>query len=217
VDLMSKHTGKRIRNGHSPLCYTAALIVMALSFFLSGCGDIALSRLLVKQAPGELGITPQTATISPGSSIEIKGKGGFTPYTFSATAGSIEETEGVTSYTAPDSEISDVIITVMDPFSNEATATIQVVSSTAVLVFPTSMTIAVGESTGYIQVSAGDAPYTFELIEGEGTLEPHPVFSDDRVKYVAPSFETTAVVYVVDATGAAEATLTINVVAVNGI
>jgi len=207
---------KRIPHGYRPFLYTAALIVLASGLALAGCGNISLSQLLEKQAPGELGITPQTATISPEACLEISGKGGFAPYTFLVTAGSIEEEGGVTSYTAPASVTSDVIITVVDAFSNEATAIIQVESSTMDLIFPITMTIAVGESTGFIEVSGGDAPYTFELIGGEGTLEPHPVFSDARVKYVAPAFETIAVVYVVDATGAVDSTLTITVVEASG-
>jgi hypothetical protein len=216
VDLMSKRNSKRISFGHRPVLYIAPLIALAASLALVGCGNISLSELLERQAPGELAITPQTATISPGSSLEIGGGGGFTPYTFLATVGFITETDGITSYTAPGSETPDVIITVVDALSNEATATIQVVTSTMDLIFPTAMTIAVGESTGYIQVSDGTAPYTFELIEGEGTLEPHPVFPEDRVKYVAPLYETTAVIHVVDATGMEEATLTITVVAASG-
>ena len=192
--------------------------MLASSLALAGCGDISLSQLLEKQAPGGgLGITPQTATISPDSSIEIGGKGGFTPYTFSATAGSIEEIEGVTSYTAPGSVTPDVIITVVDAFSNEATAIIQVVSSlTNPFSFPEAMTIPTGESTGYVQALGGIPPYTFELI-GEGTLIPHPSTPEDRVKYVAPAYVPADPVLIraTDDTGQVS-TFEITVVAVSG-
>jgi hypothetical protein len=187
LDLMSKSNKKRISRRHRPVLYAAAPIVLALILALTGCGDISLSGLLVKQAPGELGIIPQTATISPDSSIEISGKGGFTPYTFSATYGSIAEIDGVTYYTA--SATSDEI-TVVDALSNAAKAIIDVKSPTNPFSFPEAMTIAVGESTGYVQAADGTPPYTFELV-GEGTLLPHPITPDSRVKYVAPAYVPT--------------------------
>jgi hypothetical protein len=219
---MSYSFGKRISHGHRPVLYTAALIVLAVSLALAGCGDISLNQLLAKQAPGALGITPQTATIYTGSKIEISGKGGFTPYTFSATAGSIEETDGVTSYTAPASATPDVIITVVDALSNEAAAIIQVENSNP-FSFPAAMTIAVGESTGYVQATGGDitvtGKYTFSLEpEGVGTLVPHPSFPEDRVKYVAPAYVPTdpiILVHVEDDIGQVS-TLEVTVVAASG-
>jgi len=192
---MSNSSGKRISRRQRPVLCTAALIVLASSLVLAGCGDISLSQLLEKQAPGELGITPQIATISPNSSIEISGKGGFTPYTFSATYGIIEEIGGVTYYTAPGSAISDEI-TVVDALSNQATA-IMNVENLNPFSFPAAMTIAVGESTGYVQADGGDisvtGKYTFWLEpaggpDDVGTLVPHPSFPEDRVKYVAPAY-----------------------------
>ena len=183
-------------HGRRPVLYTAALIVLGTSFVLTGCGDISLSGLLEKQAPGELGIIPQTATISPNTSIEISGKGGFVPYSFSATDGSISKTDGVTSYTAPVSAAADVIITVVDALSNEATAIIKIESPANPFTFPEAMTIAVGESTGYVQADGGDitvsGKYTFWLEpDGAGTLAPHPSFPEDRVKYTAPDYVPT--------------------------
>jgi len=191
---MSNSSGKRISRRQRPVLCTAALIMLASSLVLAGCGDISLSQLLEKQSPGELGITPQTATISPSSSIEISGKGGFTPYTLSATAGSVDEIDGVTYYTAPASATPDVIITVVDALLSEAVAIIQVESSmTNPFTFPEAMTIAVGESTGYILSGGGNPPYTFSLEpagdpEDVGFLVAHPSFPEDRVKYVAPAY-----------------------------
>ena len=209
-------------HGQRPFLYTAALIAMASSLAITGCGDISLSGLLEKQAPGRLGITPQTATIGPDSSIEITGKGGFTPYTFSTTAGTIEETDGVTYYTAPASATPDVIITVVDALSNEATAIIQVENSmTNPFDFPEAMTIAVGESTGYILADGVNPPYTFWLEpagnpEDVGSLVPHPSFPGDRVKYVAPA-DVPAVPILVHATDdiGQVSTLEVTVVAVS--
>jgi len=204
---MSRIFAKCTFHGHSPFLYTAALIMLGLGVVLSGCGDISLSQILENQEPGELGITPKTATISEGSSIEIRGKGGFTPYTFSVTAGSIDEIEAITYYTAPNSP-EVVTITVIDGFSSEATATIQVVSSTG-LSFPEAMTIEIGENTGFVIATGGTPPYTFSL-EGDGTLDPHRLLLD-RVKYSAPDFETIAVVWVEDAVGT-QRKLTVTVV-----
>ncbi|MBN2553683.1 MAG: hypothetical protein JXB06_12980 [Spirochaetales bacterium] len=198
--------------GRTTLLGAAVLVVPVLSLVLSGCGDISLNRLLENHDPGELGITPQIATIGTSSTIEISGKGGVGPYSFSATEGTIEEIDGVTCYTAPSTETVDTI-TVVDTLAYEATATIQVESS-LILNFPLALTVAVGESTGYIKAS-GESPYTFELI-GDGTLEPKyddPV--NDRVKYTAPAYVTTAVIHVEDATGKAT-DLTITVVAASG-
>jgi VCBS repeat-containing protein len=202
--LMSKLFTKCTSHGHSPVLYTAAL---TLGLVLSGCGNVSLSHLLEKQQPGELGITPKTATIDEGSSIEIAGKGGFTPYTFSATAGTIEEIEAVTYYTAPNSP-GVVTITVADGLSSEATATIEVVPST-VLSFPQAMTIETGENTGFVIVTGGTEPYTFTL-DGDGALDYHHLLLD-RVKYIAPGFETTAYVWVQDGDGT-QRTLTVTVV-----
>jgi len=201
---------KHISHGHRPVLHTAAPIVLALILVLAGCGDISLSGLLEKQAPGELGIIPQTATIGPGSSIEISGKGGFTPYTFSATYGSIAEIDGVTYYTA---SVASDEITVVDTLSNAAKAIITVESPTNPFSFPEAMTIAVGESTGYLQAADGTPPYTFELI-GEGTLLPHPITPDSRVKYVAPAYLPTDPLILVRATddGGQVSTLEITVV-----
>lgn len=194
---MSKCCIKCTSHGHLPVLYTAALIVLALSLFLSGCGNISLSQLLEKQEPGELGITPQTATIGEGSSIEITGKGGFKPYTFSVTAGSIDEIDAITYYTAPNSpDVATIMVT--DGFSNVATATIEVVSSSG-LSFPEAMTIGVGENTGYVLATGGTPPYTFSLV-GEGTLGFHHLLLD-RVKFTAPGFATTAYVWVEDSLG----------------
>jgi hypothetical protein len=211
IRLMSKIFAECTSLGHSSFLYAAVLAVLALSLALAGCGDISLGQLLESQDPGELGITPQTATISTGASLEINGKGGFTPYNFSATAGSIEEIDAVTYYTAPDSP-TEVTITVADTFSNEATATIQIVSSSS-LNFPQAMTIEIGENTGFVIATGGTPPYTFDF-EGEGTLVPHPVL-EDRAKYIAPGFETTVLVWVEDADGT-KRTLTVTVVAGSG-
>jgi hypothetical protein len=197
---MSKNTRKCISHGQRPVLYTAALIVLASSLALAGCGDVSLGLLLSKQAPGELGIIPQTATISADTSIEISGKGGFTPYTFSANYGSIEEIDGVTYYKA--SATSDEI-TIVDALSNEATAIINVESPTNPFTFPEAMTIAVGESTGYVQAADGDTSvtgkYTFELI-GDGTIVLHPSTPEYRVKYVAPAYVPSDPVILVRAT-----------------
>ena len=206
--LMSNSYRKRAFHGHSPLLYTAALIVLALGVILSSCGDVSLSQLLEKQAPGELGITPKSATISEGSSIEIAGKGGFTPYTFSVTAGSIEEIDAITYYIAPNSP-DTVTITVVDGFSSEATATIEVVSPTGSMSFPEAMTIGIGENTGFVIVTGGTEPYIFTLV-GDGTLDYHRLL-EDRVKYIAPEFATTAYVWVEDAVGT-QRKLTVTVV-----
>jgi hypothetical protein len=208
---MSKIFSKRTSEGHLPFLHTAVLALLGLSLILIGCGNISLSQLLEKQAPGELGITPKSATISEGSSIEIAGKGGFTPYTFSVTAGSIEEIDAITYYIAPNSP-DTVTVTVVDGFSSEATATIQVVSSTG-LGFPEAMTIEIGDNTGFVIATDGTPPYVFSLV-GDGTLDFHRLQSD-RVKYIAPEFATTAYVWVEDAIGM-QRKLTVTVVEASG-
>ncbi len=207
----SKLFSKCTFHGHSPILYTAALAVLILGLILTGCGNVSLSQLLEKQEPGELGITPKTATIGEGSSIEITGKGGFKPYTFSVTAGSIDEIDAITYYTAPNSpDVATIMVT--DGFSNVATATIEVVSSSG-LSFPEAMTIGVGENTGFVIVTGGTEPYTFTLY-GDGALDYHHLLLD-RVKYTAPDYETTADIWVEDADGALRM-LTITVVEVSG-
>ena len=211
LDLVVKSDRRGVHHAHWPSFHAAIPAALMLSVILVGCGNISLGALLEKQVLGELAITPQTATISPGSSIEINGKGGFTPYTFSATAGSFDEIDGVTYYTAPGSAAPAVTITVADRFSSKATATIEVVGSGG-LSFPDAMTINIGENTGYVVVSGGTEPYSFWL-EGDGWLEFHDLL-EDRVKYHAdvPS-ATTAYVWVEDSSSPAnQEVLTVTVV-----
>jgi hypothetical protein len=168
--------------------------VLTLSTVLIGCGNISLSELLEKQVPGDIRITPETATIDTDSQIEIVGKGGFKPYTFSATAGSIDDIDGSTYYTAPNSATT-VTITVVDSFSNQATALFDVVSATG-LSFPDAITIAIGEPTGFLVASGGVPPYTFWVV-GDGTLSYHAIHTD-RVKYTPPGYATTEYLWIED-------------------
>ena len=111
--------------------YTAALIVLALNLVLSGCGDLSLNQLLENQEPGELGISPKTATLPADSKIELTGTGGFKPYTYEnkTSKGTLYTTTG--EYIAPsDGEISgnseEIEIEVADFFGNKATGTFTV-------------------------------------------------------------------------------------------
>ena len=75
--------------------------------------------------------------------------------------------------------------------------------------FPEAMTIGIGENTGFVIVTGGTEPYIFTLV-GDGTLDYHRLL-EDRVKYIAPEFATTAYVWVEDAMGA-KRKLTVTVV-----
>jgi hypothetical protein len=160
---MSKRRRKRTSHRHSPFLYTATLIVLGVSLVLTGCGELSLNQLLENQEPGELSISPRTAMIGEGRSIEITGKGGFTPYTFSATVGSIDEIEGSIYYTAPNSP-EVVTITLADGISSEATATITVF--TPVELSPAAKTIDEGDTVDF-EATGGfpDPNYDF-LVNG---------------------------------------------------
>lgn len=208
---MSGFFSKCIFQGRSPVFYASALTVLILGLILSGCGDVSLNQLLENQESGDLGITPTSATIDEGSSIEIMGNGGFGSYIFSATDGSFDELDGSTYYTANSPGV--VTITVVDGFSSEATATITVVSPAGSMSFPEEMAIATGDNTGYVIVTGGSEPYTFTLY-GDGALDYHHLLLD-RVKYLAPDYETTADIRVEDAVGTIRV-LTITVVQASG-
>lgn len=207
---ISRLFSKGTPRGHRPVLYTAAL---TLGLILTGCGNVSLSQLLEKQDPGELGITPKSATIDEGSSIEITAKGGFEPYIFSATGGSFAELDGSTTYYTAPSSPEVVTVTVSDGFSSESTATITVVSPVSPMSFPEVITIEEGDNTGFVIVTGGSEPYTFTL-DGEGALVYHHLLLD-RVKYLAPDYESTAHVQVEDAVGTIRV-LTITVVQASG-
>jgi hypothetical protein len=111
---------------HFPALFAAALIVLAVSLVLTGCGEISLNQLLENQEPGELGVSPKAGSIPAASTIEISGKGGFKPYTYEKVGkGDIDPSTG--EYTAPgagdisgDSETVEIEVT--DDFGRLASA-----------------------------------------------------------------------------------------------
>ena len=126
---MSKRRRKRTFPAQSPLLVAAALIVLAVSLVLAGCGQISLNQLLESQEPGELAISPTDAYVPASGTLDISGTGGFRPYMYENKGGlgSLDTETG--EFTAPSSvagshETTD--IEVSDSFGATASTTITV-------------------------------------------------------------------------------------------
>lgn len=166
-------------------------------------GNSAIATITVDE---HIAIDVEDTWVVTGGSIDVtvvnpKGAHTFTIDTQGSQAevGWLENPENVTAtYHAPDAE-TVVTIKVDDSEANTAAFEIHVVSSAPEpLAFPTTVTVLVNQE---VQLTAigGIEPHTFWLV-GEGSLSPHPI-QEYRIRYHAPSFPTTAYVWVEDVLG----------------
>jgi hypothetical protein len=126
--------------------------------------------------PGALRIDPTEETIQVGTgSVNFTAYDGTPPHNFfkDSGAGTLTPTEpSKARYDAPVSPERAVIrVTDNHVPPNEVTATVYVVVAAPVAISPTSVTINEGESFTF-SASGGQPPYTFEVIQGDGTVDP---------------------------------------------
>jgi hypothetical protein len=170
-----KKSGKSKSYPLSFFLFAASLGVMSLSLMLSGCGDLSLNELLANQEPGDVGITPKSATVAEGSTIELAGKGGFKPYRYEnkTTKETLNTVDGeYAEYTAPDSVsgTEEVQIEVTDSFGSKATALLTVYQTLSL--GPASKNIEEGEAITFSAIGGvPDSGYDF-FLNGEGPQHP---------------------------------------------
>lgn len=163
----SRESKKSKSCGVSPFLCTVALGVVALSLVLNGCGEISLNGLLVNEESGDVGITPKSATMPEGSTIELVGKGGFKPYTYEnkTTKETLPTVEGeYAEYTAPSSVsgTEDVQIEVTDSFGRKASAVLTIYQTLSL--DPAGKYIEEGESVTFSATGGVPGPgYDFFL------------------------------------------------------
>ncbi|UCF99571.1 MAG: hypothetical protein JSV89_08520 [Spirochaetaceae bacterium] len=130
-----------------------------------------------------------------------------TPGTSAEVGYLINPSSNPATFVAPD--VETVVTIKVEDNSNLTTVEIHVLSAAPEpLAFPTTMTVLVNKMQ-QLTATGGIEPHTFWLV-GEGNLSTHPT-QENRIRYNAPSFPTTAYVWVQDRLGR-QAKTTVNVV-----
>ncbi len=181
-----------------------SIVVIVTFVILAGCNEYSFYQELGDPIPEGatipslgLSIQPSSATVYIGEKVTFYATGGVEPYSYSVVNGSdatlygtIDEDTGV--YTAPLAAIDAVTVRVTDSDSNTSDATVTVIDYPAFTVYPTSMKVYEGFT---MEVTGGIPPYTFEVIDGGGTID-----SSTGV-YDAPGYSDTVTVRVKDSAG----------------
>lgn len=163
-----------------------------------GIGQVSSADITIHPA---LAIAASQSVLPAGGSATFSATGGVVPYEFSVVSGggSVNSSTGV--YSAPASA-SSVTVKVTDSRGN--TSSIAITVKDPVAISPSSITLAVNNSTTFA-ASGGLAPFTYSILSGGGTI------GSSTGIYVAPATAGSAVVRVVDALGqTAQASLTVN-------
>jgi hypothetical protein len=109
------------------------LLVLGLTLVLSGCGDLSLNQLLENEKPGELQMSPKSATVVIGTSITLQGTGGFEPYSYAKGSGTgdgdLQTDTGVLTAISAGS----LVIEVIDYFGKEAQGSVEIVNQLMIL------------------------------------------------------------------------------------
>jgi hypothetical protein len=149
--------------------------------------------------PPALKISPTSASLKTGETVDFQASGGTPPYAFSIVSGegTIDAASGL--YTAPDSP-AEAVVQVADAQQATARATVQVTASPEppggppLKIFPSAVDTRTGRSI-VLRASGGTPPYSFSLVSGGGRLQP---ISGTQARYTAPGSPTEAVIEVRD-------------------
>lgn len=148
-----------------------------------------------------LSISPVAVNLLTNGSQTFTASGGVTPYTFSVVSGGGSINSSTGAYIAPATPAA-VVVRVTDARGNTADANATVVNP--LLIAPATFTMAVNNTRTFV-ASGGQAPYTFSVQTGGGSVDPSTGL------YTAPATSGTAVVRVTDNLGStADANITIN-------
>lgn len=178
-------------------------------------GNTSISMITVE---GNLAIDVEEAWVVINGSLDLAVINAVGAHTFSIdTPGTPAEVGEIynplsdpATYNAPGVELV-VTIKVEDSNTPSSVATVDihvVTDAPEKLTFPTTMTVHVNDVV-QLTATGGIEPHTFWL-EGPGSLSAHPV-QENRIRYQAPGYATTAYVWVQDALGR-QAKTTVNVI-----
>ncbi len=148
-----------------------------------------------------LTIAPTAVNLLTNGAQTFTASGGVTPYVYSVVSGGGSINSATGAYIAPATPAS-VVVRVTDARGNTANASATVVSP--LVIAPATFTLAVNNTRTFV-ASGGQAPYTFSVQTGGGSVDPATGL------YTAPATSGNAVVRVTDNLGStADASVTIN-------
>jgi hypothetical protein len=181
-------------------------LVWLLSLWFQGCSapSISTSSLNDESSTGSnttsnLRLDASSATVAPGGSVQLYASGGLAPYSYSLTS-TLASINTSTGYLTAGTAEGTVTVYVEDAYGETRALTLTIYNSTtstggssalALTYSPASITYGTAVT---ITPTAGTAPYTYYLLSGSGSLSGNV--------YTTPSFNETATVYVMDASGA---------------
>jgi len=136
-------------------------------------------------------IDPERFFVQVGATEKFRADGGLAPFTWSivdddGTKGSLDQTEGEqVTYTAPELvPAGPVTIQVIDDFGDEATATVNVYDYLAV--DPPTASVKVNDTEDF-QAVGGLAPFTWSIVDDDGTKGTLDPTEGEQVTYTAPA------------------------------
>jgi alpha-tubulin suppressor-like RCC1 family protein len=140
----------------------------------------------------QISLSPTSATINEGDTVNMSGSGGIPPYTYSIVAGdgSINSLTGL--YDATGVTSGSAVIEVRDSSANAAFAAITINAS--LIISPQVQTIGYSEQISF-SATGGDIPYTYSILTGAGTI------NSTTGQFVGPSTVGSTVVRVTDNSG----------------
>jgi len=159
-------------------------------------GQTATANVTVNSA---LAISPATQTMTVNGSLNFSSSGGVSPYTYSIFSGTGSVVSGTGVYTAP-AVAGSAVVRVTDSLGNTSDSNVTI--NNLLGISPASQTLAVN-NTFTFSASGGQAPYTFSLQSGTGSIH------STSGLYTAPAASGSAVILVTDNLGS---TTTANVI-----
>lgn len=171
--------------------------VVSLMFLLSfnNCSEMSpFGATSLESSSSDLAISPINQIVAPGATLQFRGVRGSSPYTYYVTGGGSISVNGL--YTAPASITSSsqtATIYVTDSIGTQASTTVMISGSSALLTVTYSPSPATPGSSITLSPTGGTPPYTYTLLSGMGSMSGNI--------YRAPYLGETASIRVADANG----------------
>ncbi len=147
------------------------IILPLLVPLLSGCDNFALSDVFYRSTELPLGIHPAAAALRPGSTVTFTGVGGAPEYEYRVVepgGGAIDPATG--DYQAPSIE-GEFTVEVIDRAGDSSIGFVFVAAAKELAIDPTRMIVELnGNETHEFTAIGGEAPYTFELEDGDDEI-----------------------------------------------